>query len=630
MKSLTQLVQHILEDIEDGCCTSTTKDFQTILRRVETEGLSFLTITLPLFCQSFERALEAKEVRADMFAGFSKHGALPRFLGGLLALVFDRKTGLILQQPSITAIKDIRQICLMFKKVELPCVDRRTRAAFAKYVEVEQELTLAWGRLEGWRRTASMRPTMPHIGDTLLSDYQAMSRLIWSDPSFNRGKTLVCHSEWTDLEEKVATHGHIPRHGPGATADRISGNSKYDLRTWHTRLEQYFPFDLFGVSNPGLAEGTAVEFLDPDMEIPVAVISVPKTLKTPRIIAKEPVCMQYAQQSIARDLMSTIEHAPMSRNSVFFRNQSENRFAALRSSKDLKLATLDLSEASDRVHANLVWLMLDHMPNLRDAVAACRSTRADVPGYGIIPLVKFASMGSALCFPVEAMVFYTIVQLAVHKVTGIRPSYNSVVSHGLDVRVYGDDIIVPVSCVPTVKLYLELFGLKVNSNKSFTNGKFRESCGMDAYDGEEVTTSYVRRMPPTDSSMSNEIVSWTDLCNQLFRAGYWKASEYCKRVVEGVLKLRLKLVSSRSQGIGLHSPFRGWVQVDGWNRQLHCLTQAVPVLVSKPRKSKLDSWGALLKCFLKVGELPFQDKKHLERAGRPLHVNIKVRRLAVS
>jgi hypothetical protein len=613
MKSLTSLVQCILEDIQYGCGTSTTRDFETIAWRVKHEGESFLTITLPNFAKEFERALELGKVDSTLFIGWTRQkskllgkGALPRFLGGLLSLVFDPKTGVLLNEPNVCAIADIRQVCLMFKKVLLPCSDKRMEGAYKKFIETEHELDNAMAELEPELRMKLRR----------------LARLIWGDATLDR-------SIFREIEERLTSYDHVPKHGPGATAERIVGNDKYNLLHWHSRLEPYFPFDLFGSCRPDLVlEGLgSIKFVDPDAEPPVRVVSVPKTLKTPRIIAIEPVCMQYTQQSLLELLVPAIESHELTRGSVNFTSQDSNReYARLSSQGILSLATLDLSEASDRVHLSLVDDILDGLPNLRDAILSCRSTRADVPGYGVKTLSKFASMGSALCFPVEAMVFYTIVMLAIHEAQNIRPTYASIKKFKAGVRVYGDDIIVPIDMVQAVVRHLQAFGLKVNENKTFWTGKFRESCGMDAYDGMEVSPTYVRRIAPSDRRDAHEIVSWVSLSNQLYKRGYWRAAHYCRRVVEKVLRLPLKLIGSRSAGLGLHT-FKEWVQSDGWDKQLHRLITRVPVLRSMPRPSELDGWGALLKYFLRRSDEPFEDRLHLKRAGRPLHAHIKVRRV---
>jgi len=55
MKSHVLLLGRVLEDVSIQCCTSTTNDLNTIISRVEDEGLSFLTITLPSFGRDFKK-----------------------------------------------------------------------------------------------------------------------------------------------------------------------------------------------------------------------------------------------------------------------------------------------------------------------------------------------------------------------------------------------------------------------------------------------------------------------------------------------------------------------------------------------------------------------------------------------
>ena len=116
MKSHIALLKQLLNDISNWCCTSTSRDFETVTRRLEHEGNSFLTITLPAFCQDFERGLELGRVSSSSFCGFHKRRALPQFLGGLLRMVFDSESGVLLKETNIHAIFAIRQFCLFFQK----------------------------------------------------------------------------------------------------------------------------------------------------------------------------------------------------------------------------------------------------------------------------------------------------------------------------------------------------------------------------------------------------------------------------------------------------------------------------------------------------------------------------------
>jgi len=594
MKSLMSLLQSVLADASIWCRTSTTRDFETISRRVEHEGLSFLTITLPTFSRDLERALDNGVVGPHLFTSFSKKGSLPRFLGGFCDLVFDRSSGQLLDEPSLDAIFFVRQICLVFKKILLPCSSERESAAYDKYVKCENEVR-AW--------------TESNQSSDIILDFDRISDLLWSRD--------LCR-----LDREVYDGDLRPKHGKGSTADKLYGNAKFEQRTWNERLEDYFPAGEFILSNSGFfRELDLVDFVEPEMEMPVKVISVPKTLKTPRLIAMEPTCMQYAQQAILSKLVSALERSNYLANSIGFSDQVPNQEMARRGSYTGSLATIDMSDASDRVSNLLVFRILRNFPSLNGAVQSCRSRTADVSGHGIIPLSKFASMGSALCFPFEAMVFLTLIFLGIEKSLSRSLQRKDISSLVGKVRVYGDDIIIPVEYVPSVVDSLNAFGMKVNSDKSFWTGKFRESCGKDYYSGEDVSVIYCRRIFPKRWSDASEMVSLISMRNAFYKRGLWKTAEHLDTIVRGLAPF--PNVLETSPVVGRHSFL-------GFETQKVCSSLHKPLvkgllIKSRSRSSKLDDHGALLKFFLKEGLEPYFDTKHLERYGRPESVDTKIR-----
>jgi len=596
MKSL-KLLGLMLVDSSIRCGVSTSRDYISVCKRVKDEGESFLTISLPNFGKDFLLSLDRGSASL-LFTGFRKRGQLPVLLGGLLDLIFDRCSGDLLHKPSVDAIYCVHCICNLHKKIESDCTPEREAAAFTKFLEVERELNSF---------DPSNTDEFKLFG--IVSDY------LWGS---------VCRR----VERQVCNLDLLGRHGPGATAERISGNRKYDIISWPTRLEAYFPFDHMCMVNWNWSEVLGpVTFVEPEAETPVRVISVPKTLKAPRIIAIEPVAMQYCQQSLLNLLRPSIETHRLTAGRINFSDQTVNASQALASSKDGLMATLDLSDASDRVSSVLVYRMLHSVPHLRSAVFACRSTRADVPGYGIVPLSKFASMGSALCFEMESMVFYTILIASLLRDRSLRPSASNIARLSKEVRVYGDDLIIPTDNTSTAIEYLETLGLRVNRSKTFSGGKFRESCGMDAYDGSEVTPIYCRTKAPNSRRDAHAVASWTALSNQLHAGGFWRSADAVRTHLESVLGLEIPLGTDQSSGLVLTSFLRGQ-SVHGWNRHLHVPTMKTVRLRPKLPRSRASAHGSLLKCLARKGNVPFDDPLHLERAGRPLRLDIVVGRVS--
>jgi len=604
MKSMTDLWRELANELAGWCHTSTTQDYNKLLSRVENEGLSFLTITLPSFGKDFENCLEQGLVDDCHFRGFKRSGGLPLFLGGFLRQIFDVSSGVILPQPSIDSIYAVRQLTAVFAKILVPCSEDRVRDAFVGYVKIEEDL-LAWEE-----------------GNTFdVSNFERVSRLLFSDV-FAKMDELVYNSEL------------VPRHGPGSTADRMSGNQKYDLKLWSERLESLFPFGDYAIPNWRYNnQYHDVEILDPDAEWPVKVIHVPKTLKTPRIIAMEPAYMQYMQQAVLHPLVQHLEAKVVEGNTrdnlgsyfVGFTDQIPNREMACRGSKDGSLATLDLSEASDRVHILHVEAMLQRFPHFYEAVQATRSTKAEVPTIGVHlgSLRKFASMGSALCFPIEAMVFTTAVFLGIEASLKTPLTRKIVRSYVGKVRIYGDDIIIPVECVTDVIETLSRLGFRVNFNKSFWNGKFRESCGGDYYASEDVTPVRVRNLFPSSRHDAEGVQSLVALRNLLYLRGLWRTTRWLDEQIVGKLLPHFPIVEPTAPCIGRTSFLR-------YKAEKICDATHAPrvrAYVAKPRipASEASGIGSLLKCILPTRVNPFEDKKHLSHAGRPSAVDIKLR-----
>lgn len=585
------------------CCVSTSLDLKTIKTRVKHEGISFLTITLPDFAKDFERSLELGKVDHTLFHSFGFQRGLPRFLGGYLDLVFDRDTGVLLDNVDESAVFAIRQITLLCGKILLPCRDDRVAAAFSQYVQCELDVI----------KHQSI------FANHLQDDFARIGSLLYRD-LFSKIANRLYHREL------------VPKHGRGSTADRILGNKKYRIQEWSSRLELEFPFmdNLSSSYSLALANLSCIDIREPWEERPVRVIAVPKTLKTPRIIAMEPSYMQYMQQGILEIIREEVERDRLLAPLLSTKDQTPNQRAAFEGSLHGNLATLDLSEASDRVSNLHVRTLMANFPIFDRAVQATRSRKADVPGYGVLHLSKFASMGSALCFDAEAMVFLTVVFLGIEQSLGHRLTRKEIHSYRGQVRVYGDDIIVPVEHTLSVVNCLESFGFKVNSRKSFWNGKFRESCGKEFYNGHDVSITRVRRMLPKQRQQVDEIESTVSLRNQFYLTGLWNAVRFLDGLLEGIIPFPATGSTSPGKGKLSHLGY----QTERVHPDLQMPLVRAAVISRRTPNDPLDDYGALLKFFLTkrgtVDNIPLLpdshfSKNHLERAGRPDSANIKIR-----
>lgn len=590
-----EMLEAVYIDATNKCIAdvSDLRDLKTIRSRVESEGFSFLTITLPAFCDDFERCLAKGFIAASDFRNprFKKSGAVPALLQGMLGKIFNRETGRLYEQNSVhcsdtsTIIDSVRQICLVFKKVEVICSPSRVAKTLTNFARIEQT-------------------------------FQSFSVPLEAHHDFR----VVASVLWTSLVANISFDKLRPRHGPGTTAERITGNGKYAWKYWYDRLEPFFPLltSAYTISAFESKELQLVTIVKPEEELPVRVVLVPKTLKGPRVIAIEPCCVQFTQQAIRGALYDAIESSDIVGGHVNFRDRTVNQRLAISSSHDGQLATIDLSDASDRVPRDLALEMFRSNPDLQDAIDACRSTKAELPDGTLIgPLMKFASMGSALCFPIESMYFYTVCVAALVRAQKLPVTRANILDACKRVYVYGDDIIVPSAYAIVVLDYLQKYNCKVNVSKTFLTGKFRESCGMDAYDGEQVTPVYLRKVCPKNKQQAAELISWVATGNLFYLKGYWRTAQFmfdkCERVIGD-----LPYVSQDSPVLGRIS-FLGYRSTNRWNQQLQRLE--VRGWVPKPvyRTDKLEGYAALAKCLMKLEtnnpeispeQLGFMDEDH--------------------
>ncbi len=600
MKRPTMLVEAILHQAEIDLDLSVERDVDTIRRRCEHEGFSFLTITLPTLSDSLERGLECGLFSCP--TSFSRHGRLPRFLGGFFKSVFSSE-GELLDNACPYAIAYIRQICRFFKKPKMACQDPRKEIEAAQhFINVEAELSQVTPDV--------LRP------DKMLD---TISSLIWSQvfPEIDPLE-LVC------------------RHGPGATAEKLGANARYEIRSWNARSELLFPSDLHAYPNYWAASevsGTGIEptsvglkYLDVRDEPPVRVVFVPKTQVAPRVIAIEPSHVQYMQQSLKDYVYKVLESHSLTRSSIRFSRQEPNQILAHRSSIDKRLATLDLKDASDRVHLHLVQRIFKNS-GILEYLEDCRSLHATLPDGRNVVLSKFASMGSAMCFPVEAMVFYTLIQSAMHQVDGRRPSSSSIRRYSAMIDVYGDDLIVPVDYTDVVVRYLESYALKVNVSKSFSKGNFRESCGADYYKGVAVNPVYARRYPHDNSRdwEADDLLSWNATADHFYVRGQWHVAQVIRDMLSRVVRSSIPRSTKFGSGLVHHSfLFSTGLR---WNRDLQSWKQRRITFHPTLKKDKID--GSYNACLNKWGIHTLNgshESSVLDRySNGPRHANVDVR-----
>lgn len=205
-------------------------------------------------------------------------------------------------------------------------------------------------------------------------------------------------------------------------------------------------------------------------------ITVAKDAKTDRCINIEPTMNIFLQKGVGAHIRTRLR-----RFGIELNDQGVNQRLCKEAFRK-KLATLDLSAASDSIAWQVVALLLpiDWLSLLDDL----RSHRAYVDGSWIT-VEKFSSMGNGFTFELETLIFWAICS-SVIDLMAVRPD-DPICS------VYGDDIIVNDLAYEPVCRALRAFGFTVNMAKSFSGGPFFESCGKHYFEGVDVTPVYQKK-----------------------------------------------------------------------------------------------------------------------------------------
>lgn len=590
------------------------KDLTQLVTLIESRGIRCLLVDLPKALKHLDQCLDSGQYvpsHLPMMRQVSKTVVIPRLFRGLYLLIFD-EGGRLRKDVSHEAVLFLRQLLGLAKRVRLQCPDDVVAATMRQFVEVDQSLPTPPAR---WCENNERDPVISaslaarlaselnkledgFCNEGIIPQIQTAIELITRDFSelredaFNVQLSML--KEWTfdaylslrasvvggKCQELVDLDPGIGRrldrifafitselgpydpsewrfkHGPGAIAAEAGSVNKYAWYSWPDSLDRVFPISEYGFysytswlrSVAQVPQGTEASRL----------IAVAKTIDKPRLIAAEPSSYQWCQQNMRHYFYDRTAASRYLDRFIRFRDQSQNQRLCQSGSLTGELATLDLSEASDRVTCGVVEMAFRGNPALLDALAACRTRVVRVPNRGSFPMIraelndggatdappnqswiednydesrsflhplnKFSTMGSAVTFPVQSLIFLGII-LGV--CTDGSPSQIEAMMGS--VSVYGDDLIFPTHWRDRLQLVLEVLHFKVNAAKTFTGSNFRESCGVDSFQGTNVTPAYLSHLAAVGPE---SVVGMTETANHFYQRWMLNVSEFLRRTVE--------------------------------------------------------------------------------------------------
>jgi len=227
--------------------------------------------------------------------------------------------------------------------------------------------------------------------------------------------------------------------------------------------------------------------------------TVPKNEETERTIAIEPLGNMCLQLAAGRYLENVLRYIGLDIST----QQPKNKALANRGSIDDSIATIDLKAASDMISIDLVRALLpkEWFKLLMDL----RSPEIEYPDGSVEKLNMISTMGNGFTFPLMTLILCSLIY-------GFRSARNgpSLFIDWSKTCVFGDDIIIPKGEYLGFCEVLRGAGFIVNTDKSFCDGPFRESCGGDYFEGYDVTPFYVKSVEtqPEVYVVINQVLEW--------------------------------------------------------------------------------------------------------------------------
>lgn len=457
------------------------QDFLLVSRRLTQEGDSFVRLTLPTLGRAFDRALVSGIFTCPEQFRRKNRTRLPVYLYSAMSKVLD-DDGRLRSRPCILSIQYLRQLLLLDSKLNFDSTQAQKDAAVSTFIECQERLS-------------SLKLDVSH--PVMASARDLISRVLGRSP--------------------LDTFNLDPKHGPGGVSEGKTNTEKWTFDSWPRSLEFLFPYSLYGKANIRL---DPVHSGVPLTRSVTKVCLVPKDSRGPRLISSEPAAMQYIQQGLWRELETRFKRSRLFQSSVALRDQEKNRQHCLRSHEQ-QFATLDLSNASDTLSCQLIWFLLGGVRDWRRALFHARSTHARLPSGDEIRLYSFSPMGSAVCFPLETLVFWAVAVSCVSWFEGV--GYSTACR---TVSVFGDDIIVPLGCAAFVIDILRYIGCEPSESKCCYRTPFRESCGIETFDGTDVSITRNREYRYGEALCIEHFPSLLSYNQTLYARGYKHASSF--------------------------------------------------------------------------------------------------------
>jgi len=365
--------------------------------------------------------------------------------------------------------------------------DHRRNAAIAKFCETNDRVSAINidypERLSYiWESNPTLRRARNFVHEILGDSPDGLMDEMFSRAKHSSGVSLLVKYTDTSLEAKCTW----PYSG-----------SKSCVRLW----EHYKAWDIdlySAICNLNEDRAISPETVTVDSS---RATTVPKTDKIDRFISIEPTLNMFFQQGVLSLMSERLGRCGL----LVQEDQEKHRSLAYLASIAGNYSTIDFSSMSDSLSLAVCHFLLPK--KWYSLLFTLRSHRTVLPDGSVVALGMMSTMGNATTFPLETLLLYALAESAVCSSRGLP------VLCRLEQKchVYGDDCIVPTEATSIFIETCQLVGFVVNTDKTFLDGRFRESCGGDFYCGRDVRPFYLKSLPEKQKKKAMEAYFYTTI-----------------------------------------------------------------------------------------------------------------------
>lgn len=405
-------------------------------------------------------------------------------------------------------IKDKLTILRFPKRFSPECADKLNAEATSTFLAINENCkgeptTIAFSK--GWKRKEK------YVSDTNPYGWYQDAKVLRRDIKFPRWLIREVRKNVyrilnpkRDLSDNVLARAGLFSSGVTAEGCKTLAEKLF----WYSESMPWYKDPLYPISDNSVDDTYAVK-----------IVCVPKSYKTPRIIAEVSATRQFFLQAIRKAATEDIDRSKFA-GLIDLERQQTNQEWAFKGSAFGLYATIDLTSASDSIAVSLARQTFP--PNYFRAIERWNPKMMMVNG-SLYPRFIFQTSGNGSTFVMESILFLAVALAA----TEYEQKYHK--KKLLKPRTYGDDMLCDVRVYPTLICFLELLGFTVNADKSYGPGtSYRESCGAEYFDGIDISGKYYPRQRITPTT-ADGIAALCSLQHRVFNCRH--AEEYLYKLV---------------------------------------------------------------------------------------------------